>query len=218
MTRARLSRIVLILLLAGGVLLGDRLGLIPGIESLQDIVNAPVSAPDAAAQTQTAPVASSAVAAASLQPAVLAEAKDGRVCGSAELQDTDRNRRLLAFARDQRLNYPTAFVHVVTSLHETGRLPRCYRTKREAGDAGWDRGEALWDDVPRTAIGGDRFGNRERLLPARYDGTYREADIDYAGSRRRNTKRIVYSTQTRGDNLIWLTTDHYDSFTQVPQL
>ena len=60
------------------------------------------------------------------------------------------------------------------------------------------------------SIGGDRFGNREGLLPSASGRKWYECDIDYAGGYR-NEKRIVYSS----DGLIYYTGDHYESFTQL---
>lgn len=54
-------------------------------------------------------------------------------------------------------------------------------------------------------IGGDSFGNKEKLLP---DGTYREADVDYGNVQSRGTKRLVYQTGC----IIYYTADHYESY------
>lgn len=57
------------------------------------------------------------------------------------------------------------------------------------------------------SIGGDRFGNREGLLPTAKGRKYYECDIDFDGTYR-GAKRIVYSN----DGLIYYTEDHYESF------
>ncbi len=72
-----------------------------------------------------------------------------------------------------------------------------------------DRGN-LWDVTDEMSIGGDRFGNREGLLPDASGRKWYEADIDYDGGRR-NAKRIVFSN----DGLIYYTDDHYESFEQL---
>ena len=61
--------------------------------------------------------------------------------------------------------------------------------------------------APGMSIGGDRFGNREGLLPTKKGRKYYECDIDFDGGYR-NGKRIVYSN----DGLIYYTGDHYESF------
>lgn len=85
------------------------------------------------------------------------------------------------------------------------RLPDNYITKDEAEALGWesDKGN-LWKVSDQKSIGGDRFYNREGLLP---EGVYYECDIDYEGGFR-NAKRIVYSDTWE----IYYTEDHYDSF------
>ena len=59
------------------------------------------------------------------------------------------------------------------------------------------------------AIGGDKFGNREGLLPKKNGRQYYECDIDTVGKSSRGAKRIVFSD----DGLIYYTDDHYESFT-----
>ena len=109
-----------------------------------------------------------------------------------------------------------AFVAVADAIHATGRLPACYLTKRAAEARGWRPGGDLWRAAPGAAIGGDRFGNREGSLPSRYDGRYREADLDYAGGHR-GAKRLIYVEGGRGQWLQWLTTDHYRHFHKLPE-
>jgi hypothetical protein len=90
------------------------------------------------------------------------------------------------------------------------RLPARWVTKREAQNAGWQRGRDLWDApaLNGKSIGGDRFGNRERQLP---HGQWREADLDYKGGHR-NAKRLVFSRDGRR----FVTVDHYQTFTEIP--
>lgn len=93
-------------------------------------------------------------------------------------------------------------------VHIYKDLPNNYITKKEAQDLGWQASKAnLWDVSDKKSIGGDRFGNREGLLPKKDKRQYYEADIDYDGTYR-NEKRIVYSN----DGLIYYTDDHYKSF------
>lgn len=88
------------------------------------------------------------------------------------------------------------------------RLPNNYITKDEAELLGWDNDKGnLWEVTDKMSIGGDRFYNREKLLPIEEDIIYFECDIDYEGGYR-NAKRIVYSSNWD----IYYTDDHYDSF------
>lgn len=100
---------------------------------------------------------------------------------------------------------------VAEYIHIYGRLPNNYITKNEAMDLGWDadRGN-LWDVTEKMSIGGDRFGNREGLLPDAPGRKWYEVDIDYQGGRR-NARRIVFSS----DGLIYYTDDHYASFEKL---
>ncbi|MDE7220288.1 MAG: ribonuclease [Oscillospiraceae bacterium] len=90
-------------------------------------------------------------------------------------------------------------------LYTFGHLPDNYITKNEARDLGWSGG-SVEVYAPGCAIGGDRFGNREGVLP---DGDYHECDIDTIGESSRGAKRLVYSD----DGRIYYTEDHYETFT-----
>ena len=59
------------------------------------------------------------------------------------------------------------------------------------------------------AIGGDKFGNREGLLPKADGRQYYECDIDTNVQSSRGAKRLVFSN----DGLIYYTEDHYETFT-----
>ena len=100
---------------------------------------------------------------------------------------------------------------VALYIHTYGHLPSNYITKNEAKNLGWDSSKGnLWDVAPGKSIGGDKFGNREGLLPKADKRQYYECDIDFDGGYR-NEKRIIYSN----DGLIYYTGDHYNSFTQL---
>lgn len=118
---------------------------------------------------------------------------------------------LESFARGMCLRDVAGFVETVTELRRSGRLPDRYLTKDEAEDLGWRPGSDLCDVAPDGSIGGDRFGNRERRLPERQGRRWREADLDFDCGRR-GAKRLVWSS----DGLIYVTVDHYDSFSKVP--
>ena len=93
-------------------------------------------------------------------------------------------------------------------LHTYGHLPENFITKDEARDLGWEGGsvERYKDGA---AIGGDKFGNREGVLPKAPGRQYYECDIDTNGQSSRGAKRIVYSN----DGLVYYTEDHYETFT-----
>lgn len=87
-------------------------------------------------------------------------------------------------------------------------LPENFITKKEASNLGWDSKEGnLWEVTENKSIGGDKFGNREGLLPKKEGRQYYECDINYEGGFR-GSERIVYSN----DGLIYYTGDHYNSF------
>ena len=117
-----------------------------------------------------------------------------------------------AFAQEQGLEDVEGFVEAVTSVRRTGRLPARWLTKDAAQREGWRPGRDLCDSAPDRAIGGDRFGNRERRLPMAKGRTWREADLDFDCGRR-GAKRLLFSS----DGLVYLTTDHYETFEEVPQ-
>ena len=88
-----------------------------------------------------------------------------------------------------------------------GELPSNFITKNEARDLGWEGG-SVQKYLEGAAIGGDKFGNREGLLPKASGRQYYECDIDTDGKNSRGAKRIVFSN----DGLIYYTEDHYESF------
>ncbi len=97
---------------------------------------------------------------------------------------------------------------VAEYIYLYGHLPPNYITKKEAQELGWVASRAnLWEVAPDMSIGGDRFGNREGLLPSAKGRKYYECDIDFDGGYR-NAKRIIFSN----DGLVYYTEDHYESF------
>lgn len=123
-----------------------------------------------------------------------------------------RAESLEAFARAVGLRDVRGFVEAVGSLDRDRRLPDRYLTKDAAERLGWRPGSDLWKVAPGKSIGGDRFGNRERLLPSAPGRRFFEADLDYAGGSR-GARRLVWSS----DGLRWVTLDHYRSFREVPK-
>lgn len=100
---------------------------------------------------------------------------------------------------------------VAEYIYLYGHLPPNYITKSEAQDLGWVASKGnLWKVAPGKSIGGDRFGNREGLLPTAKGRKYYECDIDFDG-KYRNAKRIVFSN----DGLVYYTEDHYETFERL---
>ncbi len=98
---------------------------------------------------------------------------------------------------------------VALYIHLYGKLPGNFITKAEAKKLGWgDTYGSVDDAAPGKSIGGDRFGNREGLLPKKTGRTYTECDIDTRGKKSRGAKRIVFSN----DGLVYYTGDHYETF------
>ena len=96
---------------------------------------------------------------------------------------------------------------LVLYIHTYGHLPGNFVTKEEARAAGWEGG-GLDEVLPGMCIGGDRFGNREGLLPKAEGRTWTECDVNTLHAKSRGAERIVFSN----DGLIYYTGDHYDSF------
>jgi len=62
---------------------------------------------------------------------------------------------------------------------------------------------------------GTVFGNRERLLPSRQRGYYREYTVKTPGSRDRGARRIVCGGPARTPDACYYTSDHYASFSRI---
>lgn len=96
---------------------------------------------------------------------------------------------------------------VALYIYTYGKLPENFITKSEAQKLGWTGG-TVENYKEGAAIGGDKFGNREGLLPKKSGRQYYECDIETKGKGSRGAKRIVFSN----DGLIYYTSDHYESF------
>ncbi len=99
---------------------------------------------------------------------------------------------------------------VVLYLEYYGMLPDNYITKKEAQELGWSGG-SVERYLEGAAIGGDRFGNREGLLPKEQGRSYTECDLNTDGADSRGAERLVFSN----DGLYFHTEDHYETFTEV---
>lgn len=97
---------------------------------------------------------------------------------------------------------------VMNYLIEYGQLPSNFITKKEAKKLGWSGGN-LEPYAPGKCIGGDYFGNYEKVLPVVSGRTYHECDIDTLNANSRGAKRIIHSN----DGQIYYTDNHYKTFT-----
>jgi ribonuclease T1 len=62
---------------------------------------------------------------------------------------------------------------------------------------------------------GVRFGNRERLLPAKPRGYYREYTVRTPGASTRAARRIVCGGPPQAPEVCYYTHDHYRSFARI---
>ncbi len=100
---------------------------------------------------------------------------------------------------------------VAEYIHLYGKLPENFITKNEAEDLGWVASKGnLWEVSDKLVIGGDKFGNREGLLPKASGRVWYECDVNYEGGFR-GDDRIVFSN----DGLIYFSSDHYASFKKL---
>ena len=105
----------------------------------------------------------------------------------------------------------TSDEEVALYLHAFEELPPNYITKNEAKELGWDgNGNHLWQLNYGYCIGGDKFGNREGILPKAKGRQYYECDVNFDDGKR-GAERLVFSN----DGLIYYTADHYNSFELV---
>lgn len=101
-------------------------------------------------------------------------------------------------------------LHVAKYIDVYKKLPSNYITKNEAKKLGWQTNGTLDKVAPGKSIGGDHFGNYDKLLPTGSNRKWTECDIDYQKGNR-NGKRIVFSN----DGLIYYTDDHYKTFKKI---
>lgn len=103
------------------------------------------------------------------------------------------------------------------------RVDRSAEVDAESGLA-WVRLDTLPAEVTRTVERIDRggpfrysqdgstFGNRERLLPSRPSGFYREYTVPTPGEEDRGARRVVAGD---GGRQLFYTADHYASFVRI---
>ena len=95
---------------------------------------------------------------------------------------------------------------VALYIHTFHKLPANYLTKKQASAKGWKENTSYVGDLCEScALGGDRFANREGLLPG--DQTYYECDVNYGG-KKRNEQRLIYTSS----GIVYYSDDHYNSF------
>lgn len=105
----------------------------------------------------------------------------------------------------------TARDDVAAYLHQYGHLPSNYLTRNDAKALGWSsKKDNLGDVAPGYAIGGDTFGNREKLLPEAKNRAWFECDVNVTDGQR-SDERLVYSS----DGLIYYTPDSHKHFEQL---
>ena len=62
---------------------------------------------------------------------------------------------------------------------------------------------------------GIAFGNRERLLPSKPRGYYREYTVPTPGVKTRGARRIICGGPPQTPDACWYTADHYQSFRRI---
>jgi hypothetical protein len=139
--------------------------------------------------------------------------KTVNICGSTlSAPPQGINVKLENFAQNVGLEHPGVFAKVSYFIFQKGKLPKCYKTKKQAKALGWRPGADLWESCNGCSIGGNRFFNREGILPP---NNYVESDLDYTGGKR-GARRLVFVRDAPGKGQQWVTMDHYKSFKKVP--
>lgn len=128
----------------------------------------------------------------------------------AEDGPTENGPTEVALPQVQKGEYYYDVENVTLYIDTYGELPDNYITKSEAQALGWSGG-SVEKYREGAAIGGDRFGNYEGILPEGDDIRYTECDIDTHGASGRGAKRLIFSN----DGNYYYTEDHYESFCQV---
>ena len=95
---------------------------------------------------------------------------------------------------------------VAAYIHKFNALPPNYISKQRAKEINWRA-----NDGSGLVIGGNRFGNREGILPEERGRQYYECDLIEGYTTHRGASRLVYSN----DGLVFYTNDHYESFEQL---
>lgn len=97
-----------------------------------------------------------------------------------------------------------------------GDLPTIALTSLPAEARETDRLIQAGGPFPFPHKDGSVFGNRERLLPKRPRGDYREYTVKTPGARDRGARRIVCAgRQPSAPEACYYTADHYSSFRRI---
>lgn len=132
------------------------------------------------------------------------------VTNNTEQKTDDKNRKNDKPTVSSDIDQLTKPAVVVAYFKEHHRLPDYYVTKKQARQQGWNPAQGnLCDVLPGKAIGGDVFTNREGRLPEGSGRKWYEADLNYDCGNR-NADRLLFSS----DGLVYITTDHYKTFTR----
>lgn len=131
-----------------------------------------------------------------------------------------QNRQADTTVRPQATASATASARITTtasaSTTTTSGLPPCTGSPPEVADAV----AAVRANGPylRPRDDGGVFGNRERLLPQRRSGYYREYTVEAPGERFPGPRRLITGGQSRlgAEPEVWYyTADHYESFCEL---
>lgn len=100
---------------------------------------------------------------------------------------------------------------VIRYIHEYGHLPSNYITKKEARDLGWsDSADNLAEVAPGKSIGGDEYGNSDKMLPEEEGRVFYECDVNVEPGER-GEEKVIYTN----DGQIFYTGDNMETFEQV---
>ena len=100
---------------------------------------------------------------------------------------------------------------VAAYIYLFGELPVNYMTKKEAEELGFtNKKDNMGEVMPGCAIGGDKFGNKEGLLPDAKGRKWYQCDVN-TDDGKRGGERLVYSD----DGLIFYSPDNFESFVQL---
>ena len=95
----------------------------------------------------------------------------------------------------------------------TNKLPDHYVLYDTALALGWRKvSYRLWDIIPGASVYDMHF-NKKGKLPNAPGRIWYEADINYHGTKQRNSQRLLYSN----DGLIFVSYDHYDTYFEIVQ-
>ena len=132
---------------------------------------------------------------------------------------TDKNEEIIQGVREDYQNVEeideygeyTTVEEVAYYLYVMEQLPLNYMTKKEAEELGFtSKKDNMGEVMPGCAIGGDKFGNKEGLLPDAKGRKWYQCDVN-TDEGKRGSERLVYSN----DGLIYYSPDNFESFIQL---